>query len=242
MQGGLIHLQGDEQQPGFLARTSELTDLADLLPELEERIVAAQAGIQQLVAERAAVAETIHRAQEGTAALKQEQAGIRSRRDELAGRHHRLTENEENLQREQARRRMMQEVPKADVVITNPTHLAVALKYEGARMAAPKPSLAPPSLATSPEPAESDLPVCWEMNPPSTLAYAPLRRRPTALWVSSQSVSTPSRASQSGRVQVEVTPFVLACVTLTPISRAALKTTLSDLGLLQASSTATATG
>jgi len=42
------------------------------------------------------------------------------------------------IQRETARRRMMQEVPKADVVITNPTHLAVALKYEGARMAAPK--------------------------------------------------------------------------------------------------------
>jgi flagellar biosynthetic protein FlhB len=41
------------------------------------------------------------------------------------------------IQREQARRRMMQEVPKADVVITNPTHLAVALKYEGIRMAAP---------------------------------------------------------------------------------------------------------
>jgi flagellar biosynthetic protein FlhB len=32
---------------------------------------------------------------------------------------------------------MMQEVPKADVVITNPTHLAVALKYDGVRMAAP---------------------------------------------------------------------------------------------------------
>ena len=42
------------------------------------------------------------------------------------------------IQRETARRRMMQEVPKADVVITNPTHLAVALKYEGAHMAAPK--------------------------------------------------------------------------------------------------------
>jgi flagellar biosynthesis protein FlhB len=41
------------------------------------------------------------------------------------------------LQREQARKRMMQEVPKADVVITNPTHVAVALKYEGTRMAAP---------------------------------------------------------------------------------------------------------
>ena len=29
-----------------------------------------------------------------------------------------------------AMRRMMQEVPKADVVVTNPTHFAVALKYE----------------------------------------------------------------------------------------------------------------
>jgi flagellar biosynthetic protein FlhB len=40
-------------------------------------------------------------------------------------------------QREIAQRRMMQEVPKADVVITNPTHLAIALKYEPGRMSAP---------------------------------------------------------------------------------------------------------
>ena len=32
--------------------------------------------------------------------------------------------------REVSRRRMMQDVPRADVVITNPTHLAVAIKYE----------------------------------------------------------------------------------------------------------------
>jgi flagellar biosynthetic protein FlhB len=36
-----------------------------------------------------------------------------------------------------AQRRMMQEVPKADVVITNPTHVAVALKYAQDDMAAP---------------------------------------------------------------------------------------------------------
>ncbi|MGZ9584622.1 flagellar biosynthesis protein FlhB [Paenibacillus marinisediminis] len=41
-------------------------------------------------------------------------------------------------QRRMALMRMMQEVPKADVVITNPTHFAVALKYEGASMEAPK--------------------------------------------------------------------------------------------------------
>lgn len=33
-------------------------------------------------------------------------------------------------QREMAMRRMMQEVPKATVVVTNPTHISVALKYE----------------------------------------------------------------------------------------------------------------
>ncbi len=41
------------------------------------------------------------------------------------------------LQREQARRRMMSEVPKADVVVTNPTHFAVALRYREGAMRAP---------------------------------------------------------------------------------------------------------
>jgi flagellar biosynthetic protein FlhB len=41
-------------------------------------------------------------------------------------------------QREIAQRRMMQEVPKADVIVTNPTHFAVALKYDAQRMRAPK--------------------------------------------------------------------------------------------------------
>ncbi len=38
---------------------------------------------------------------------------------------------------ERARKRMMAAVPTADVVITNPTHFAVALKYDEAVMAAP---------------------------------------------------------------------------------------------------------
>ena len=39
--------------------------------------------------------------------------------------------------REGARRRMMQELPKADVVITNPTHFAVAVKYDKETAEAP---------------------------------------------------------------------------------------------------------
>lgn len=42
-----------------------------------------------------------------------------------------------SLQREMARKRMMQEVPKADVVITNPLHLAVCIKYDSKNMNAP---------------------------------------------------------------------------------------------------------
>ena len=39
--------------------------------------------------------------------------------------------------REGARKRMMQELPKADVVITNPTHFAVAIKYDKEKAEAP---------------------------------------------------------------------------------------------------------
>ena len=57
-----------------------------------------------------------HKQQEGSPEIKQKVKQIRA---------------------ERARRRMMAEVPKATVVVTNPTHFAVALKYE-AGMAAPR--------------------------------------------------------------------------------------------------------
>ena len=43
-----------------------------------------------------------------------------------------------SIQMEMARKRMMRNVPEADVVITNPTHLAIALKYDSSTMIAPK--------------------------------------------------------------------------------------------------------
>lgn len=42
------------------------------------------------------------------------------------------------IRREKAKQRMMANVPKADVIITNPTHYAVALQYDSASMQAPK--------------------------------------------------------------------------------------------------------
>lgn len=69
---------------------------------------------------------------------------IRMTRQELKE-EHRETEGDplirariRSIQREMAQRRMMQEVPKATVVITNPTHIAVALLYKREEMEAPK--------------------------------------------------------------------------------------------------------
>ncbi len=42
-----------------------------------------------------------------------------------------------SVQKELARKRMMAAVPKADVIVTNPTHVAVALRYDHATMGAP---------------------------------------------------------------------------------------------------------
>lgn len=42
------------------------------------------------------------------------------------------------MQHEMSRRRMMEELPKADVVVVNPSHFAVALRYDDGRSAAPR--------------------------------------------------------------------------------------------------------
>ncbi len=49
-----------------------------------------------------------------------------------------IKSKQRQIQREASMRRMMSEVPKADVIITNPTHFAVALKYQPATMNAPQ--------------------------------------------------------------------------------------------------------
>ncbi len=69
---------------------------------------------------------------------------LRMTREELKQEHKELEGNQQIKQkirqkmREMAKRRMLAAVPTADLVVMNPTHYAVALKYEEGRMAAPK--------------------------------------------------------------------------------------------------------
>ncbi|HEX9448375.1 MAG TPA: EscU/YscU/HrcU family type III secretion system export apparatus switch protein, partial [Dongiaceae bacterium] len=74
----------------------------------------------------------------------QHMRGLRMSRQELKD-EYRDTEGDplvkgrlRQLRMERAKRRMMAEVPKSDVVVTNPTHFAVCLKYDQATMSAPR--------------------------------------------------------------------------------------------------------
>jgi flagellar biosynthetic protein FlhB len=69
--------------------------------------------------------------------LKMTKEEVRQEYKEMEGDPH-LKARIRSQQREISRNRMMSEVPKADVVVTNPTHFAVALKYDKENMGAPQ--------------------------------------------------------------------------------------------------------
>jgi len=84
-----------------------------------------------------ALADVIYQRWEHAKSLKMSQKEIRDENKESEG-DPQLKGKIRQIQMEQARNRMMADVPKADVVITNPTHIAVALKYDETGVSAPK--------------------------------------------------------------------------------------------------------
>ena len=69
--------------------------------------------------------------------LRMTRQELRDESKELDGRPE-VKQRIRQMQQAVARRRMMHKVPKADVVIVNPTHFAVALKYDAKKMRAPR--------------------------------------------------------------------------------------------------------
>jgi flagellar biosynthetic protein FlhB len=88
------------------------------------------------------------------------------------------------LQMQRSRQRMMQAVPKATVVVMNPTHYAVALKYEAGETPAPMcvaKGVDELALRYAPSP-RSMASRCWRIRPwpaPSTLASRLTRKSPS---------------------------------------------------------------
>jgi flagellar biosynthetic protein FlhB len=69
--------------------------------------------------------------------LRMTRQELRDESKELDGRPE-IKQRIRQMQQMLARRRMMHKVPSADVVLVNPTHFAVALKYDPKKMRAPR--------------------------------------------------------------------------------------------------------
>lgn len=112
-----------------------LLDPAALLPFVQDRVVAMLIALVSAAA-ALAVIDYIFTRQSYMKRLKMSRRELKEE--------HRQSEGDpmvkaklRQLRNERSRRRMMQNVPSASVIITNPTHYAVALRYEQGKTAAP---------------------------------------------------------------------------------------------------------
>lgn len=84
-----------------------------------------------------ALADVIYQRWEHAKSIRMAQKEIRDEHKETEG-DPMIRAKIRQIQMEQAKNRMMSDVPQADVVITNPTHIAVALSYRMGSQGAPK--------------------------------------------------------------------------------------------------------
>jgi len=120
--------------PQALASTRQsVGDIVNLLVSGSMQIAALVAFIFFFIA----LADVLYQRYEHMKSLKMSQKEIRDEHKESEG-DPQLKAKIRQVQMEQARNRMMSDVPKADVVITNPTHIAIALQYEAGSLGAPR--------------------------------------------------------------------------------------------------------
>jgi len=117
----------------LLSAFREPTDIAALAVEGSIRIVTLAAIIFTFIA----LADVIYQRWEHMKSMRMSKKEVRNEHKEMEG-DPQLKAKIRQLQMQQAQNRMMADVPKADVIITNPTRLAVALAYEPGGLGAPK--------------------------------------------------------------------------------------------------------
>lgn len=132
--GGVIYWVVRNQQDQLFALIAQPIDMA--LPAFGHMLIFAAVGLVAGLAVIAAI-DVPFQLWRYYAGLRMTKEEVRQEMKELEG-DPQLKARIRSQQREMARKRMMAEVPKADVVVTNPTHFAVALKYDRDRMGAPQ--------------------------------------------------------------------------------------------------------
>ncbi len=127
---------------GYLVISEHFSNLMGLQTASAEGVVAIIGGLTVELAQKCglalfvmAVADYVYQRHSMESSLKMSRQEIKEEARQSEGDPH-LKSKLRQMARQLAGRRMMQSVPNADVVVTNPTHFAVALKYEPSRMGA----------------------------------------------------------------------------------------------------------
>lgn len=119
--------------PALQSTRQSIGDIAKLMVQGSLSIVGLVAAFFFVIA----LADVMYQRWEHAKSMKMSMKEVRDEHKESEG-DPMLKAKIRQIQMEQAQNRMMADVPKADVVITNPTHFAVALKYDQAGSGAPK--------------------------------------------------------------------------------------------------------
>ncbi|MEO8505940.1 MAG: AAA family ATPase, partial [Acidobacteriota bacterium] len=101
-QGGLLHIQGEQAQPGLLARQREAREIAERLPALEQRLLEVRGTIEEKAAERKHLEIRLAQLRTDLGSARQELAVAKARHEDAAKRHHRLSVERETVQTERA--------------------------------------------------------------------------------------------------------------------------------------------
>ncbi len=120
-------------QPTIHSTRKSVNDIAMLMAEGSLNIVGLVAAVYLILA----LADVMYQRWEHAKSMKMSMKEVRDEHKESEG-DPQLKSKIRQIQMEQAQNRMMADVPKADVIITNPTHFAVALKYDASAAGAPR--------------------------------------------------------------------------------------------------------
>lgn len=110
-------------------------DIRQLLEEMQTLVIRLLFGVVSIIAV-IAIADYVYQRYEHIKQLRMSRQEIRDEHKQSEGDPH-VKARLRQIRGERARQRMMSAVPRADVVVTNPTHFAVALQYDTEVMAAP---------------------------------------------------------------------------------------------------------
>jgi flagellar biosynthetic protein FlhB len=128
----IVLLLWPEREVIFMVTSMDMIQFMGVLQSLAVRVLIGVLSIMTIIA----VADYLYQKQQHTKELRMSKQELKEEYKQSEG-DPMIKARLRQIRTERARRRMMSAVPDADVVVTNPTHYAVALKYDHDTMDAP---------------------------------------------------------------------------------------------------------